>query len=504
MNQTTQHTAVGQGTFQPDTAPATLGNFSAEADLTSQNQISSTEASKERTAMQTVIALPAIIITQAQIEDFLLANYVRRGTRYVHVDRPTSQLSLAAMSQAVRIQLGQAHPGSKIPADLVRKAIETVTDQDGDDLERMLSVWGEAFVCRPGDPRHILPNETGTVDLNTWSEPAYRKLVVEPDPGVFRDFTNKIFPDRSQRRMLLDWLSWSLQNEQDRPRWGIMLYSPEKGTGKSTFAEVPKALFGCENSLTLNGVSKLTQKFSATALTKKFVNCEEVDIAPKSRQVNDLKALFTDDKLALERKGFETEPVDLAGAFLFTSNHMPAFLKGLDRRLYVVQVSHEGHASGPQAAEFATLIEAVRDALKDQRQVAALYRWLMQRPLSPGFNPYSLNTAVHATPIMQRLLGCDDVALQLLEEHLQETGANAVTLDTLQHYARHTLRLTGAVVQAMMLKLDWQQQKAKWGGAGHSRQIWVRPGFVVDDGKLHGPDDGEENLATHLGKVAFH
>ena len=136
--------------------------------------------------------------------------------------------------------------------------------------------------------------------------------------------------------------------------------------------------------------------------------------------------------------------------------------------------------------------------------VAALYRWLMQRRQTPGFNAHSLNTAVHGTPIMQRLLNCDDLARQLLEESLQETGANAVTLDTLQHYARHTLRLTGAVVQAMMLELGWQQQKAKWGGAGHGRNIWVRPGFVVDGGKLHGPDGSEENLATHLGKVAFH
>lgn len=483
----------------PPQALKPSSNFSAGSTFSNQNPISHTKASKEHTAMKTVVSLPAIVVTQTQIEDLLLANYVWRGQRYVHVDNPNTKLNQQGLSISARKLLQRAYPGSKIDPELVKKAVQAVGDPEGEDLQRILSVWSEAYVCRPGDSRRILPNATGTIDLNTWAAPAYRRLDVKADPGVFLTFLHWIIPDQIQRRMVLDLFSWSLQNEHDRPRWGLMLYSPEKGTGKSTFAMTCRALFGGENSIALNGVSKLTQKFSATALTRKFVNCEEVDIQPNSRQVNDLKAIFTDDQIALERKGFETEQVDLHGVYLFTSNHMPTFLKGLDRRLYVVQVSHGGHASGPDAVEFGELNDRVKVALKDEHQLAGLYRWLMTRPLSPGFNPNSLNTATQATPIMRQILGCDDANKQLLSEFLGEL--KAITLETLQNFARRSLRLTTGAAQAMMLELGWKQQKAKWGGVGYSRSIWVHSDYVAEDGKLHGPDGFEDSLSVHLGRV---
>lgn len=506
MEQNKQLEAADQGAFQPSTVLKTSGTFFQPA---TRHYLPHFEAhlARETTRMTTelqVTTLPSIINDQTRIENFLIKNYVRKGDRFAHVDRPSTLLAKPALIPSVRIQLEKRHPGSKVSADLVKKAIETVLDPDADDINRLLSVWSEGFVCRPGDTRRILPNDTGTVDLNTWSEPAYRGLVVEPNSGVFRDFFLAIFPDDVQRRMVLDWLKFCLQNEQDRPRWGLMLYSQEKGTGKSTFAKICRALFGSENSITLNGVSKLTQKFSATSLTKKFVNCEEVDIRPNGQQVNDLKALFTDDKMALERKGTEVEQTDLTGVFLFTSNHIPNFLKGLDRRLYVIEVSHDGHASGANAAEFGNLVERVEAALEDDQQVAALYTFLKRGLISPGFNPNSLNTATHSTPIMRQILGAEDADRQLLSEFLDQRESNAITLDDLVHFGRSSLRKTTGDVQAMMVNLGWKQQKAKWGGATYSRSIFVRPGFVADGGRLHGDDGFDESLASHIEKNTLH
>lgn len=448
--------------------------------------------------------LTANIINQEFIEDFLLKHYVRFNERFVPVDDPKAHLPKALLIASVRRCLQKVHQASKVPSNLVAKAVEAVIDPEADDVSRMLGVWAGGYVCRPGDTRRILPNDTGTVDLNTWSEPTYRKQVVKPDLGVFRDFFLTIFPDSVERRMTFDWVSWSLRNEADRPRWGLMLYSQKKGTGKSTFAKICRCLFGPENSLTLNGVSKLTQKFSATALTRKFVNCEEVDIRPASKQVNDLKALFTDEKMAIERKGIEVEQADLTGVYLFTSNHVPAFLKELDRRLYVIEVSHGGHASGPNADEFGNLVERVEAALEDERQVAALYAYFKQRLMSPGFNPHSLNTAVHATPIMRQILASEDANRQLLSEFLDGRESHAITLDDLAQFGRKELRKTTGDVQAMMMDLGWKQQKAKWGGAAYSKAIFVRPGFVADGGRLHGDGGYDESLASHLEKDMLH
>ena len=507
MEQNKQFEAADQGAFQPSTVLETSGIFFLSQPVEFTNLTSRNIFPRETTLMTTepqVTTLPSIIIDQTRIENFLLQNYVRKGARFTHVDRPDTLLAKPALKHSVRIQLERMPPNSKISADLVKKAIETVIDPEADDINRLLSVWSEGYVCRPGDTRRIIPNDTGTVDLNRWSEPAYRRVTTEPNSGVFGDFFRAIFADNVQRRMVLDWLKFCLQNEQDRPRWGLMLYSQEKGTGKSTFAKICRTLFGSENSITLNGVSKLTQKFSATPLTKKFVNCEEVDIRPNSQQVNDLKALFTDDKMALERKGIEVEQIDLTGVFLFTSNHVPNFLKGLDRRLYVIEVSHDGHASGANAEEFGNLVERVEAALEDDQQVAALYTDLKRGPISPGFNPNSLNTATQSTPIMRQILGAEDADRQLLSEFLDQRESYAITLDDLAQFGRRELRKTIGEVQTMMMDLGWKQQKAKWGGATYSKSIFVRPGFVADGGRLRGDDNFDESLASHLEKNTLH
>jgi hypothetical protein len=38
----------------------------------------------------------------------------------------------------------------------------------------------------------------------------------------------------------------------------------------------------------------------------------------------------------------------------------------------------------------------------------------------------------------------------------------------------------------------------KWGGADYGRQVWVRPGYTVQRGKIFGPDGFEETLSKHF------
>lgn len=86
--------------------------------------------------------------------------------------------------------------------------------------------------------------------------------------------------------MFLNWLAWSLQNEDDKPNWAPFLYSTRMGTGKSTLAMLMARLFGEENSITQNNVDKLTGRFNMTLLKSKLVICEEVNLRPGSGDAN--------------------------------------------------------------------------------------------------------------------------------------------------------------------------------------------------------------------------
>lgn len=69
------------------------------------------------------------------------------------------------------------------------------------------------------------------------------------DYGIAGEFLEQLFPRNTEREMILNWLAWNLQNEDDKPTWAPFLYSRTKGSGKSTFCHLASVLFGMENSV---------------------------------------------------------------------------------------------------------------------------------------------------------------------------------------------------------------------------------------------------------------
>jgi hypothetical protein len=87
-----------------------------------------------------------------------------------------------------------------------------------------------------------------------------------------------MFLRQAEREMILNWLAWNLQNEDDKPTWAPFLYSRTKGSGKSAFCHLVSVLFGQENSVTQNNVDQLTSRFNMTALHSKLVISEELQL----------------------------------------------------------------------------------------------------------------------------------------------------------------------------------------------------------------------------------
>ncbi len=65
--------------------------------------------------------------------------------------------------------------------------------------------------------------------------------------------------------------------------------------------------------------------------------------------------------------------------------------------------------------------------MEDDRNIAALYRALMEQEQTPGFNAKTLNVVEDATPLVRRVHGASEATRKvLLREYLQEEGTHAL------------------------------------------------------------------------------
>lgn len=429
-----------------------------------------------------------VSLTERLIQ-LLACSYVRRENRFFHIDRPTEPMSRDDLQRAFLCQ-AQTLNGGELPSRSVMKEVfDTAIIQMNANPLRSIPVWTGSIKPFPGNPARRIQLESGQVVLNTWKEPAYRRHgLQEPCGGAFLLLFRLMFAREAERDRVLDWFAWCLQNEAQKPNCAVMLYSQAKGTGKSTLCNIASRLFGDENTSRQNNLEKVAGKFNGPMLTSKLVISEEVELRPGSEAGNKIKTLITESHTTTERKGRDVETILLRSCFLLTSNHLPSWIEAGERRFYVVDVGHDGHASGPKAENFTKVVRAVTAALEDDAKVAAFYSWLMQRELSPDFDAMTLNTSRHGTDLMRRLEANQVPATtQQLAEYLGAEKAVAITEQDLRIYVSKQMRQSINSMQYMMTSLGWTRYDAKWGGKDYARAIWVAQGYSLDRGNIIGP-----------------
>lgn len=432
----------------------------------------------------------------------MAVTFIRTETRFFHVTNPNAPLSRRDMEQSfINIVAQTVDRPERVTADILRSVFELAIDKKHTDRDRSIPVWNRTMACYPGNKNRIIWLPTGVVELNVWKRPPYRAVppADKISIGVFAEFFRYIFPRERERLHVADWLAWCLQNEPTKPSWALLLYSRQKGTGKSTFCEIARTLFGEENTATQNNVEKLTSRFNATPLTSKLIVSEEFSLRPDSSQSNAIKAYITESVILSERKGKEAERLPLSSCFLFTTNHLPTWLEEGERRYYILDTDHDGHSSGPKAKEFTGLVRRVKEALEDPAVVNALYQALMTQELQDDFDAKSLNTAVHSTDLMKRIAGASRQSqVQQLDEYLKQNQSPVQTNEWVKKYVTTELRTNGNATRHMMMELGWSQYLVKWGNVDYARAIWAAPDYVVNEGFVLGPDGYKKRVAEAL------
>lgn len=284
-----------------------------------------------------------------------------------------------------------------------------------------------------------------------------------------------------ERNVFLDWLSWVLQYEDQKPAWSVMLYSEKQGTGKSTLADVLRALFGNQNTGRINGVGKLVGRFNKEVLENKLVIVEEVEVKRGSAQANSLKSLVTEDSTMVEAKHLPAYVEDIYCAFLMTTNHLPLWLEESDRRFFIMEFDHQGYANGGSEYDtFTKLVGDLKSQLRSDAGIKGIYDQLMARDVSPDFG-LKLDIRRHRTEFMRKLSDLSpDVAKQLLEEKLNSQDIVFVPVDLASKLINKISPREINAQTHLFTELGWKKGKFAWSG-GPQRRAWYR---IIDPEKL--------------------
>lgn len=425
--------------------------------------------------------------------------FVRLDNSFYDVDDLRFKRSRVDVEQVAVIRFEEEFPGIPLTNALLSAVFKRAIHTRHTVVEETILPWNGRIISRPGERRRIIV-ERGVATINAWKEPAYRRLgVSEADYGVAGEFLHWFFTRAAEREMFLNWLAWSLQHEEDKPNWAPFFYSARMGTGKSALGRLLTRLFGEANAITQNNIDKLTARFNLPLLRSKLVVCEEVNLRPGSGDANTLKTYITEKFTAGEAKGKETERVEQRVCLVLTSNHMPFWIEPEDRRYYIVNVDHEGYARGPRAEEFSALVGRLDDWLADEANIARLWNALMKRQLPESFSAKTLSVDTHGTEIMRQVFGNGRATiLDQLKECLDAKNQHAIAETEVVELVTGSLRANINSTKHLMSDLGWTKTAVKWGGVDYARQIWVRPGFIAEGGKIKGPEGFDEPLGQHM------
>jgi hypothetical protein len=427
-------------------------------------------------------------VGEVQLEHVLMTIaqwYVRKDGKYYDVEEPGAALSRDDVERVIIQRIKEEFPSSDLSQDVVRQLLQVLIKDRFVDPRRSIPIWSGLRQSMPGNAQ-TLTFKRMVATINTWRAPDYRSLgVKEQDFGPFSDFLETTFTRPSERRMLLDWLAWCLQNERDKPGWAPFLYSSTKGSGKSTFAKVAGMLFGARNTATENNFDKLLSRFNAPILERKLVICEELYVPPGSDKANAIKTFITEKETVAEHKYQAVQQVEQVCAFIFITNHKPIWLEPEDRRFYVIEVDHDGHRSGSNADRYAEQVAHLLDYLSNTTNLAKLYNALLAHSVSDTFDPKSLDVVGASTDVMKEISQASgDITRQMVQEWLDKNRVIALNNVAIKALVKERYVSKASAMKYVLSDLGWTQINAKYDNKDYQRSIWLKQGYVIKAGVI--------------------
>lgn len=206
----------------------------------------------------------------------------------------------------------------------------------------------------PGEGK-VFQDPKGLTYINTWLGNGGGTNVVVPEAGSFEVGDDSVegqacelflrhldltVPDKRERELMLDWMSFVYANPGARVRWALLLWGIE-GNGKSYFHRVLGRLMGADSRTVT--ASLIEERFTDWAEGCRLIGIEEIRVSGtnKWRTLDKMKPFISNDEIQVEGKGMKAHVVPNFASYMLFTNHIDAIpVTEGDRRYFVVFTRH--------------------------------------------------------------------------------------------------------------------------------------------------------------------
>jgi hypothetical protein len=194
-------------------------------------------------------------------------------------------------------------------------------------------VYGTAF--RPEVPSGAIIMIDEHPHVNTYYPANTRSI--DGDPQPFLTLVDKLLPNKRDQRILMTYMAAVLRSPGYKVQWWPVLQGTE-GNGKSAFIRIMTKCVGECYSHTPNVgyIAKNGLRFNSWVDRKLFLGFEEVYVPNRRDFMEEMKAMVTNDRLQLERKGKDQVMCDNRANAIMCTNHQDGVPITVDMRRYSV------------------------------------------------------------------------------------------------------------------------------------------------------------------------
>jgi energy-coupling factor transporter ATP-binding protein EcfA2 len=259
-----------------------------------------------------------------------------------------------------------------------------------DIIERLPHVLGSSF--RPTSERFFISR--GAVMANTcipFSPPVPADMPSDGPtmPAIHHEAFERLFPDATQRKYVIQFLAHLVQRPWERPQFGLII-TGVPGCGKSTLALIMRKVLNNQYIWHEGNYSPLFKPFSEVFPNSLFVCPDDAIQGPNTYER--LKHATTSDYQEVEIKGQQKTVLREVYARIVIINNHPFKLPSDDRRFFVTDPCEHRKDKEDSAEFFQTYY-----AWLDQPTIPALlHHWLMNVDLTGFLVGSTTQTAAHA------------------------------------------------------------------------------------------------------------
>ena len=160
---------------------------------------------------------------------------------------------------------------------------------------------------------------------------------VENDPVIaaFLAHLKFMIEDEREREIVLDWMTWIIQNPGSRVNWALLIQGTQ-GSGKSFLANVLQWVLGI--NVRMLDPTAISGRFTAWAQGALVNVVEEIRISGENRWaiVDRMKPFISNTTVLIEEKGRDHRTVPNFTSYLMLTNHKDAIPLVKDDRRYCV------------------------------------------------------------------------------------------------------------------------------------------------------------------------